>query len=71
MLSYNPLNSGRTLTPHKDPAVNKFILADDGIAPPLDRLNIIPIDWGKIGPADVKKWRAEFNAVFSSAPRKN
>ena len=71
MLEYNPLNSGRPLPPHKNPDINKFILADDGIAPPLDRINIIPIDWGKVGHDDVKKWRAEFNAVFSSAPRKN
>ncbi len=71
LLSYNPLNSGRPLPPHKDPDVNKFILADDGIAPPLDRINIIPVDWSKVTPDDVKKWRAEFNSVFSSAPRKN
>jgi iron(III) transport system substrate-binding protein len=71
MLSYNPLNSGRPLPPHKDPKINKLILADNGIAPPIDKINIIPIDWSKIGPDDVKKWRAEFNSVFSSAPRKN
>jgi iron(III) transport system substrate-binding protein len=71
MLEYNPLNSGRPLPPHKSADINKFILADDGIAPPLDRINIIPIDWAKVGHDDVKKWRAEFNSVFSSAPRKN
>lgn len=71
MLSFNPLNSGRPLPPHPDPEVNKFILADDGIAPPIDRINIIPVDWSKVTPDDVKKWRAEFNSVFSSAPRKN
>ena len=71
LLSYNPLNSGRPLPPHPDPDVNKYILADDGIAPPLDKLNIIPIDWGKIGHDEVKKWQKEFSTVFSSAPRKN
>jgi ABC-type Fe3+ transport system substrate-binding protein len=71
LLEYNPLNSGRPLPPHKNPDINKFILADDGIAPPLDRVNIIPIDWGKVTHKDVKKWRAEFNSVFSKEYRKN
>lgn len=71
LLEYNPLNSGRPLPPHKNEDINKHILADDGIAPPIDRVNIIPVDWGKIGHDEVKMWQKEFSDVFSSAPRKN
>ena len=71
LLSFNPINMGRPLPPHPDPEVNKRILAADGIAPTIDKINVIPVDWAAITPDEVKKWRAEFNEVFSTAPRGN
>ena len=70
LLNYNPLNSGRPLPPHKDEKINKLILAKDGIAPPIDKINVIPTDWSKVTPADVKKWKAEFIEVFGSGTKK-
>ena len=70
LLNYNPLNSGRPLPPHKDGEINKLILAKDGIAPPIDKINVIPTDWSKITPSDVKKWKAEFIEVFGSGTKK-
>jgi ABC-type Fe3+ transport system substrate-binding protein len=71
LIADNPINVGRNLPPHPDPKVNKDILARDGIAPPIGKLDIIPVDWAAITPDEVKKWRAEFNEVFGSAPRGN
>ncbi len=33
-------------------------------APPIDALNVIKIDWGKITPADLQKAREEWLSVF-------
>lgn len=71
LVSYNPINVGRDLPPHPDPKVNKEILAKDGIAPPIGKLNIIPVDWAAMTPDEVKKWRAEFVEVFSTAKKGN
>ncbi len=70
LLNYNPLNSGRPLPPHENEDINKLILAKDGIAPPIDKINVIPTDWSKVTPADVKKWKAEFIEVFGSGTKK-
>jgi iron(III) transport system substrate-binding protein len=33
-------------------------------APPVGSLDIIPIDWPKYGPKQVKNWRAEYKEIF-------
>jgi len=71
LLSHNPINVGRSnFPPHPDPKIEKNVLAKDGIAPPLDKINIIPIEWDKISPAEVKKWRAEFVSIFGRGKKK-
>jgi len=33
-------------------------------SPPVEALEIIPMDWDKIGPKQVKDWRAEYKKIF-------
>lgn len=32
--------------------------------PPVETLETIPMDWSKVGPKQVKKWRAEYKKIF-------
>jgi iron(III) transport system substrate-binding protein len=32
--------------------------------PPIEKLDVIPMDWTKIGMKDVTKWRAEYRKIF-------
>ena len=34
-------------------------------APAIDRLKLIPMDWSKIGPEEIKKGKAEWQSIFS------
>ena len=64
-MSREPANMGRPeLPPHPDPKVQALLKKAYEIAPPIDKLNVIPIDWENVKPADVKKWQAEFVSIF-------
>ncbi|MFQ5894620.1 MAG: ABC transporter substrate-binding protein [Nitrospinota bacterium] len=68
LLSHNPINVGyANLPPHPDPEINELVLGK--IAPPIEKLNIIPIEWDKLTPKDVKKWRAEFVSILARRKR--
>ncbi len=32
--------------------------------PPIEKMDVIPMDWKKIGTKDVKAWRAEYREIF-------
>ena len=34
-------------------------------APAIDELTVMPIDWNKIGPEDIKKAKAEWQSIFT------
>lgn len=64
-MSREPANMGRPeLPPHPDPKVQALLKKAYEIAPPIDKLNVIPVDWENVKPADVKKWQAEFVSIF-------
>jgi len=67
VMEYDPLNFGRAnLPPHPDPKVNALAMR---LAPPVEKLNIIPMEWDKVTPDDVKKWQAEFTSIFGTGTR--
>ncbi|MBI3128678.1 MAG: ABC transporter substrate-binding protein [Candidatus Tectomicrobia bacterium] len=69
-MSREPGNLGRPeLPPHPDPKVQAQLKKAYEIAPPIDKLNVIPIDWEKVTPADVKKWQAEFVSIFGKGTK--
>jgi ABC-type Fe3+ transport system substrate-binding protein len=64
-MSREPTNMGRPeLPPHPDPKVQALLKKAYEIAPPIEKLNVIPIDWENVKPEDVKKWQAEFVSIF-------
>lgn len=69
-MSREPTNMGRPeLPPHPDPKVQAQLKKAYEIAPPIDKLNVIPIDWENVKPEDVKKWQAEFVSIFGKGTK--
>ncbi len=45
----------------KNAVVNPLLAT---FVPPVEKVDIIPMDWSKVGPKQVKAWRAEYKEVF-------
>jgi iron(III) transport system substrate-binding protein len=58
---HNPYTYTRPVPPLPDAKLNEFVTR---IAPPADKIKIIPQDFSKITGEDVKKWQEEFVDVF-------
>jgi hypothetical protein len=44
---------------------NGFVSPNPLYAPPMERLNVIKIDWDKVSTADMEKARVEWQSIFN------